>query len=252
MACLLAAAAVGSLVWLDVLPGGWRVRTWLGLEEARVARERQQHRAERLDAFDQEGPRDVDVLAIGSSTIERGGPGFLAEAGRTVAQRGIGDEPLALLEERFAATLRATKPETILLYAASVDARRPTGPDGTWRSIPDLALGVGRLVDLAAEAQPGVQVLLLEVLPETEAHPERTPRIRALNGALGALAADRPHVSWVRTWRRPLVDDVTGSLVDAFAADRIHLAPQGYSIVQRWIEDALAQASESTSERSAR
>lgn len=235
----LAAALLGAtlgLAWFDVLPGSWRLRSLLGVEELRAERLRAQHRARRLEGFEQEGTRDVDVLLLGSSTIERAGDALLRGLDLSVANRGIGDEPLALLAERLGSTLRATTPEVVVLYLASVDARRPTGPGGTWLPIPDLVQGAAEIVDRIQSLRPGTRVLLLGTLPETTAETPSHARIRALDAGLQDLAAERRDVRHVPTRRAPLVDPRTGLLDPRHATDRLHLAPRGYDVLNAWLE----------------
>ena len=236
-----ALAILFALAWNDALPAKDALRGFLVDDDARAEQERRVHRAGRLSRFARDAEVDADVLLIGSSTIERAGDGLLARTGLAMVNRGIGDEPLELLAERFATTVERTRPEVVVLYAGSVDARRPTSsasagePPSLWRGIDDLAAEIGAMIDAALVAAPDVRVLVLEVLPETEPRPEVPERVRALNAALRGLAATRDRVELLETWRAPLVDAARGALRTEVAADTIHLAPPGYDALERWL-----------------
>jgi len=236
-----ALAVLFALAWNDALPAKDALRDLLVDDASRAEQERRVHRAERLSRFAREAEVDADVLLIGSSTIERAGEDLLARTGLVRVNRGIGDEPLELLSERFATTVARTTPELVVLYAGSVDARRPTRSEGPgeppsrWREVDDLAAEIGAMVDDALGVAPEVRILLLEVLPETEPRPDVTERVRALNAALRGLAATRERVGLLETWRAPLVDARSGVLREAIAADTIHLGPSGYDALERWL-----------------
>lgn len=237
-------AALGlALSWNDVLPGGWRLRALLGVDQARAAKEREAHRRERLSAFEAEGRGEVEVLLLGSSTIERAGATFLGSAVRRVANRGIGDEPVGALLERVDRALDATPSGLVVLYAGSVDARRATGPAGGWRSVEEIAEDTATLLDRIAAHRDGARTLLLEVLPETDAKTPAVDRIPALNRSLERLADGRANVRFVRTWRPPLVAE--GTLSESIAADRLHLNVAGYRVLGNWLaEDPWVRAAE--------
>lgn len=228
-----------ALAWYDVVPGGWRLRAWLGQTEAWADARRRQHRAERLAAFAAEPTGPVDVLLLGSSTIERAGGSFLATKGldggvRTVRNRGIGDEPVAGLLDRLDEALEDGDPRLVVLYAASVDARRPTGADGSWRPLDAVAADVRLALDRLAQAAPSARVLVLGVLPETTPREPAAGRIEALNQRLRSLTEGRAGARFVPTWRPPLV--AGGALAPGCAADRLHLNPEGYRQLESMLQ----------------
>lgn len=227
-----------GLALLGLVPGGWRLSVLLlGADQVAEA-EREHHRGERLAQFSREWPEPGGVVFVGSSTVEgldlgRHFPGAL--------NRGIGDEPLAGLEARLARTLDDLAPRVVVLYAASVDARRPTG-DGGWRDVAELAEGVRRVVARVL-ASPGIErVALVEVLPETHPRPPVARRVEELGRALAAVAAAAgPRVVFVETRRPPLVDPATGLLDPAMARDRLHLNERGYGVLAGWLRAAVPE-----------
>lgn len=223
----------------DVVPGGWRLRSFLESPAARQAREtaqRSEHRETRLAGFAREpAPPPGGVLFIGSSTIEL----FDLErafgaAGVAVVQRGIGDEEIALLEERFLTTLVRVEPSVVVLYAASVDVRRPTR-EGRFADGERLAERVLDLVDLALEGDPERRVVVLGTLPETDDHRGVRARADSLVRHLRAGVEARPRATLVPLARPPLVDEDTGLLNPAYARDRLHLNERGYEHVASWL-----------------
>lgn len=239
----LAAALVAlfALAWNDALPAGDALRSMFVDDASSAETGRRVHRAGRLSRFAREREVDADVLLIGASTIEHADDGLLAPTGLAVVNRGIADEPLGLLAERFEPTVRETGPELVVLDAGGVDARRPTRSAGSneppteWRRPDELAGEIGAMVDGALAARPGLRVLVLEVLPEAAPPPEVPERIRALNAALRGLAATRPRVDVLGTWRAPLVDDTTGALRQEVTVDGVHMGPAGYDALGRWL-----------------
>lgn len=218
------------------LPGAWRLRRLaFGDDEQRRAR----HRAARLEAFAREAAPSAAVLLMGSSTVER----LDAEAlwpGASVRNRGVADEPLAAMLERLPATLDRVRPRAVVLYPASVDARRPTGADGGWRPVPELTDELRLAVDAALGTWPELDIVLLEPLPETEPAPPLARRLAALREAYRAMATSRARVHFVPLHSSPLVDPATGLLARAHAADRIHLGPSGCEILSEVIGEVPA------------
>lgn len=240
LAVLAAAAVYVALALADVAPGGWRLRSLIS-DPAASARD--EHRAARLEAFaEAPSPRSGGVLFMGSSTVEsfdldRWFPGIDA------VNRGIGDEPLALMRDRLGATLDATRPALVVLYAASADVRRPTADGGAaFRPIGELEEALqGALEDTLAH--PAVErVLLVGVLPERAPRPPVEDRVRAFHAAQERLAeALGPRVGFVPTHRPPLVLEAGGWLDPASSRDTIHLGDAGYGALAVWLRDAAPE-----------
>lgn len=240
---LLAVLGALALSWFDVLPGGWRLRSFVGYEGVRQAAERDAHRADRLALFERNAPAPGGVLFIGSSTVE--GFDLMASFPRATVplhNRGIGDEPLASLTERFRSTVERTECRAVVLYAASVDARRPTDED-RFRDDAQLGADVFAMVDDVLESQPELLIALLGVLPETDDSRGVAARSRGLNRRLVDGCVARARVTFVGTTRPPIVDASTGLLNPTYARDRLHLNQQGYEFVAQWL---LADAPELT------
>jgi len=227
---LLCATYVG-LALLDVVPGGWRLRTAIIPQSITDGRRRAAHRAERLQAFDVEAtPRDA-VLFIGSSTIEyfdleRAFPGARA------INRGIGDEDLDALASRFLQTLHATGSEAVVLYAASVDFRRHATPPE------ELGSRVARLLNQALATTPARRITLIGILPERSMDSPMAARLVATNEELAALAAKRERVTFVPTDRAPVIDPETGFLEESASRDALHLNGRGYDALAGWLLEA--------------
>ena len=144
------------------------------------------------------------------------------------------------MAERLEQTLESTAPELVVLYAASVDARRATGPAGAWRSVDEIALEVGRLLDRVSDLRPEARTLLLGLIPETESRGDVPRRIMGLNQRLAALTRSRAGVRFVETTRPPLVEarldeQRAPALVEDYSSDHIHLGSRGYRILEQWL-----------------
>lgn len=224
----LAASTILGLAWIDVLPGGWRLRTWLVPQDVREGRQRAEHREARLARFALENPGVPAgaVVFLGSSTLER----FDLVAsfpGTPAINRGIGDEDLALLSARLEASLPEARVAGLLLYPGSIDFRRY----GEQPAV--LGKGLGELLQRLAELRPGVPIAVLGLLPEVEFPAAQILRLQRTNAAL-AKACESHGASFISTDRAPIcLPD--GSLDPAFAADRLHLNGAGYEHLRRWI-----------------
>lgn len=233
---LLGACAV-ALALLDVLPGGWRLRTLIVPQSVQDQRRRAAHRQERLEQFSKEPrPAPGSTLFLGSSTIER----FpLAEhfQGLSTVNRGIGDEDLAGLEARALATVRDLEPARVVLYAGSVNVRRAID-DGSWTSPGDIVVRAGKLAERLLDEPSVREVLLLGILPERETGAELGSRVRETNAGLAALALWKERISFIPLCREPLVDEA-GNLREAFATDRLHLNDAGYAALAEWLRPRI-------------
>ena len=227
---LLCATYVG-LALLDVVPGGWRLRTAVVPQSTVNDRKRAAHREERLRVFEADVPAGDTVLFIGSSTIEY----FDLERafpGAPTINRGIGDEDLDALTSRFLQTLHATGSEAVVLYAASVDFRRHATPPE------ELGSRVARLLDQALVTTPERRITLIGILPERSMDAPMAARLAATNGGLAALAAQRERVTFVPTDRAPVVDPETGFLEESSSRDALHLNERGYDALVEWLLEA--------------
>ncbi len=230
----LAVALAGSYVALALhgaVPGGWRLRTLVQSPAEIAEAARSAHRAARLERFAEERVEPGGVLFIGSSTIE-----FfdLAAAfpGANAINRGVGDEDLANLRGRFAGTLDATACAAIVLYAGGVDFHRLGRPPAK------IAEDIAGLLEMASSSAPSARVLLLGILPERGHSAAVAARLARTNGALQALAAARPMVSFVNISRPPVTEEASGALEPRMSRDRIHLNQGGYKEAASWILNA--------------
>ena len=224
----LTASALLGLAWVDVLPGGWRMRTWLVPQEVRDGRQRKQHREARLARFALENPSAPaeSIVFLGSSTFER----FDLVAsfpGKPAINRGIGDEDLALLSARLEQSLPETSIAGLVLYAGSIDFRRY----GEQPAV--LADNLGELLQRLAELCPEVPVAVLGLLPEVDFPTPQILRLQRTNAAL-AKACETQGARFIPTVGAP-VSLPDGSLNPAFAADRLHLNGAGYEHLRKWI-----------------
>ncbi len=230
----------GSLALLGTVPGGWRLRSLFSDPSAVARAERDAHRRDRLETFAREQATRGGILFMGSSTVE-----FFdlvgAFPGAPVLNRGIGDEPVAAMARRLGATLERHAPRAVALYAASVDARRPTAATG-WRPVEELVADVQRCASTALRAPSVGTVVLLGVLPETS-HREPVPgRVEALNRGLEGVALSLgEQVLFLDTHRPPLVDPGSGHLEASMARDRLHLNERGYAVLADWLQGMIPE-----------
>ncbi len=224
----LVASAWLAAAWLDLVPGGWRLRRALGRDDARASYER--HRAERLAHFAGETSPPGAVVFLGSSTMERFDLARWFPLAPTL-NRGLGNEPIADLEERLLASVPPDA-RALVLYAGSVDFRRSPSA-----SSDPLADRIDALLARLVEQRPACELVVLGILPERSMTPDRVAALARLNAHLAEHARARG-ASFVETARPPLATD-TGSLSEGFSCDPLHLADEGYAVLAGWIAEVL-------------
>ena len=231
-----AASTIFGLAWVDVLPGGWRLRSWLVPQDVRDGRHREEHREARLARFAVENPSAPagSIVFLGSSTIER----FDLVAnfpGAPAINRGIGAEDLALLSARLETSLPQALVAGLVLYAGSIDFRRYGEQPAA------LGKGLGRLLERLTELRPGVPIAVLGLLPEVDFPAPSLLRLKRTNAAIERVC--KAHAAaFISTARAPILEP-NGSLAPAFAADRLHLNGAGYEHLRRWILESSGPAS---------
>lgn len=227
--CLLPALLL-ALAWIDVLPGGWRLRGWVTPHPVREARAQAERSAHRLLEFREENataPAGTTVW-LGSSTIERF-PLAQLMPNRTHLNRGIGGESAGELLDRLERSLPAARPARLVFYVGSIDHRVHGRPAAR------VAADARRVVEAALErwSQDPPAVTLLGILPEQDMPAAMVELLARTNAALSRLCAAQ---GWrfVDTARAPLRRE-DGSLAPAYAADRVHLNLEGYKVLTLWL-----------------
>ena len=233
----LASGALLAAAWLDLLPGGWSLRSAFEDPAAAGRRASALHVLERLREMHAEAPGAARgaLLFLGSSTIER----FpLAECfpGKRVLQHGLADAPLELLERTLDCTLPSGAPEGVLLYAGSLDLREPREPfEKALERLPRIV----QALRVRTHA-PALPITLLGILPARGEDAAALERLAKANEALRVLAREQK-LGFVPTARPPLAA-ADGTLAPEFSADGRHLNAEGYRILARWIVEEGGEA----------
>jgi len=228
-ACLVGAALVAVLAWNDILPGGWTLRGWFTPHPVRESLEQAEYSARRLAHFEDllANAQPGSIAFLGSSTIER----FPLEKlfpDKNCLNLGIGNESAPSLIDRLEQSL----PEALggaVLYVGSIDFRN------SQRRPAAIAVLAGTVIDHLRASAPDLPVALIGVLPEQSMNAPLLARLEQVNAALQALCNQRG-CAFISTARHPVTDE-SGSLNPAMAADRLHLGPQGYAHLARWLTE---------------
>lgn len=228
---LLVPAILVGLAWIDVLPGGWRLRGWVTPHDVRSAREQAERSARRLAEFAAENaaaPAGATVW-LGSSTIERFPLDELFPRTSNL-NRGIGSESAPQLLDRIGRSLPAARPGRLVFYVGSIDFRVQR------RSPARIAATAAEIVTVALERYPEgpPAVVLLGLLPEQDMPPAMVTRLGETNAALSELCAAQEGWTFVETCRPPLLSE-DGSLNPDYAADALHLNHAGYQVLTAWL-----------------
>ncbi|MFT5050829.1 MAG: lysophospholipase L1-like esterase [Chlamydiales bacterium] len=227
----LLAMLLGTLAWYEVVPGGWTLRGWILPHAVRQAQEQAQRSRTRLALFATENPSVAphSIVFLGSSTIERF-PLPVLFPDRPVLNRGIGNETATELLRRLDASLPAADPAAAVLYVGSLDFRRERcTPETTRRR-------VARIVDGLRGRYPDLPIALIGLLSEWDFPTDRVEALAETNRALADLARDAG-LTFIRTDRPPITNR-SGHLDRASSVDRLHLGPEGYRHLARWLIEA--------------
>ncbi|MBK7642252.1 MAG: hypothetical protein IPJ19_04270 [Planctomycetes bacterium] len=223
------ASAYGMLAWTDSVPGGWKLRHFFEDPAVEGVRNSHLHVFRRLRAFAAEEPGSARgaVLLLGSSTIERW-PLADCFPGKRVVNHGLSDTSLELEERLFNACLPAATPLGVVLYEGSLDLRQPTEP---------LAQALARLPRLAQRLRvrygPNLPITLLGILPARHMDAAATKALHEANDTLRVLARENA-LTFVETARGP-IEGLDGLLVESLSTDELHLNPEGYRVLARWL-----------------
>lgn len=232
-----ASSALLACAFLDLAPGGWRVRSLFEDPAAAGRRRAALHLFERLGALRAEPPGAAHgaLLFLGSSTIER----FPLEAcfpGKRVLQHGLADASLELLERTLDCSLPASAPEGVLLYAGSLDLREPREPfEQALERLPRIV----QALRVRTHA-PALPITLLGLLPARGEDAAALERLAKANESLRVLAREQ-NLGFVPTARPPLAA-ADGTLAPELSADERHLNAEGYRILARWIVEEGGEA----------
>jgi len=227
--CGVLGCAYGATAWFDRAPCGWMLRSSFEDPSAQSARADSLHVLERLRAFAAEEPGAARgaVLLLGSSTIERW-PTDSTFPGKRVLDHGLAGTTLERQERLFDACLPAATPAGVVLYAGSLDLRQPSEPFEQARArLPRL---VQRLRVRYGHALP---VTLLGILPARHMDESARKALADANESLRVLARENA-LTFLPTDRPPLCNS-DGCLSESLSSDELHLGPEGYRVLARWL-----------------
>jgi lysophospholipase L1-like esterase len=165
---------------------------------------------------------------LGSTTIERFDLGR-AFPGAATLNRGIGDEPAALLLERLDVGIDWAAVDGVVLYAASVDFRR------LLESAAECTARVEAVLAAIRARAPTQPLLLLGLLSQRDLDDPGRQRLIDLDKQLARLAA-RFDATYLPLDRAPLTEP-DGTLSRDHSVDRFHLNQSGYQVLAEWIRN---------------
>ena len=173
------------------------------------------------------------VVFLGDSLTDRGAWSEIFDA-KEIANRGIAGDTTADILAR-APSIAAQQPAKVLLLAGVNDL-------GAGEAIPTIAGRYGAILDTIHRASPTTVLVCQSALP---VRPPLAPegmtneRIRALNEALRAVAAERS-CAFVDVFSA--LADASGALDATFTLDGVHLTGAGYVAWARAIEPFVRSA----------
>lgn len=215
------------LAWHDVLPGGWRLRSYITPDAERGALADRVHALERLVEFEAENASlpPGAVVFIGSSTIERF-PLATCFPSKPCVNRGIASQSAVELAQHVVETL-PDRPGGIVLYSGSIDFHeRGAEPR-------DVESALAATVHSIRARFPNVAIAWIGVMPRREMSQPELERLRTLRDLLRARA-QREGLAYVDTLRPPFTSS-RGDLAEEVSTDRYHLNARGYTQLAQWI-----------------
>lgn len=204
-----------------------------GYREAAV--KRWEDDIKKLESRDESEPDPADaILFVGSSSIRRWQDLAIDMSPYRTIQRGYGGakySDLAVYAERL---ICPHDYRALVIFVGNDVSGKPT--DHTPDQVEQL---VRHVVGVARRHRPQSPVLLIEVTP-TEKRWAVWPRIRELNARLREIALATPHTYFLPTAGHFLRPQGTPR-TELFAADNLHLNPQGYDLWSELIRRRLGE-----------
>ena len=225
---LIGGIAGGALAgaWLNIMPGGWRIRSEVWTFQF--------HRA--LNRFRAENAKAPpgSVVFLGSSTIEKMPLGKLYP-GAPVLNRGLGGTQTVQMLEQLDACLPKERPAGVIVNGGANDLR-------AGRREPLVVLQrVVAVVDAVRERYPGVPIAILEPIVQSEEDFDLVLQITYGSEVLQGWAEEH-HIPYIRVNRPPLVTEDGRARQDMTAADGRHPNEQAFKIIAKWIAEEGGEA----------
>jgi lysophospholipase L1-like esterase len=211
--------AVLALSWLNVMPGGWRVRShWASTRDGR-----------QLQAFEREAATlpPGTVVFLGSSGIAKF-PLAHTFPGKPWVNRGIGGEDTPGMLARLDKSLPVARPAGVVINGGVNDFRAGR------QEPPVVVARVAAVVDAVQARFPGVPIALMEPIPQTVEPPDLVVQLTLVSEALETYAQQH-HLAYVCTNRPPLTDEDGRLRTDMAAGDGRHLNEKGYEVLSKWL-----------------
>lgn len=212
--------------WLNVMPGGWRVRTmW-----TRRTLNRQ------LQTFRDESTKipEGSVVFLGSSTIAKM-PMAKLFGDAPVVNRGIGAENTLALLDRLDVSLPVARPAGVVINAGANDFRAD-------RLEPKMVIArAATVVDRVRARFPGVPITILEPLAQNYEDPDLVLQLTYVTEGLQEYAQTNGF-PYVRLNRPPLVTEDGLMRPDMTAGDGRHPNEQAYAVIAKWVAEDGGEA----------
>lgn len=229
-------AVLGAIVvvvlggsWLNVMPGGWRVRAAWG--SRRADRQIAQFRAEAPTI-----PAG-SVVFLGSSTIEKM-PMEKFWPGAPFVKRGVGAENTLGLLDRLDASLPVARPAGVVINAGANDFRAD-------RREPSVVVArTAAVVDAVRAKFPGVPITIVEPIAQCTEEPDLVLQLTYASEGL-QLWAKANGFPYVRLNRPPLLTEDGMMRRDLTAGDGKHPNEEAYAIIAKWIAEDGGEATAS-------
>lgn len=222
---VLAAVVLGGS-WLNVMPGGWRVRS-----------EWAQRKVDgQLKAFRDESTKipEGSVVFLGSSTMAKMPMAELYK-GAPYVNRGVGAENTLGLIARLDVSLPVARPAGVVINAGANDFRAD-------RLETRMVLErVATLVDNVRARFPDVPITIVEPLAQSTEDPDLVLQLTYVCEGLQAYAQAHGF-PYVRLNRPPLVTEDGLLRMDMTAGDGRHPNEEAYRIMAKWIAEDGGEA----------
>ncbi len=219
-------AVVLGASWLNVMPGGWRVRSeWT-----------QRKLDAQLKAFRDESTKipEGSVVFLGSSTVAKMPMAELYK-GALVVNRGVGAENTLGLLARLEVSLPVARPAGVVVNAGANDFRAD-------RLETKMVLErAAMLVDNVRARFPGVPITIVEPLAQSVEDPDLVLQLTYVCEGLQTYAQANGF-PYVRLNRPPLVTEDGLLREDMTAGDGRHPNAEAYRIIGKWIAEDGGEA----------
>jgi beta-glucosidase len=179
--------------------------------------------------------RNPDLVFVGDSITEGWDPGLFQHffGAYTALNLGVSsDQTQSTMWRLGQGEWKNLRPRVIVVLIGTNNLTQNSQP-------PDVATGIGQLVQLLLRLSPESRILLVGLLPRGQfASEEQRHVVERVNDRI-RQCADGSRIDYLDTW--PVILDHNGTMSFEISPDTLHLSPVGYALFGSVLKPAVAR-----------